>query len=255
MEHKLNIIAIIQARMGSSRLPGKVLLEIEGNKLLELIVKRVSSSKYISKIIVATTLLSEDDELEKYAKNNLKCDIYRGSSNNVLNRFYEAAKLNNADLIVRITADDPLKDPYIIDQAIEIMLSNNKLDYCSNTIEPTYPEGLDIEVFKFTALKIANFEANLKSECEHVTPFIWKNPKRFNIQNFKFERNLSSWRWTVDKQEDLEFFRCIFNEFKNKPLVNYREVIKFLETNPEIMKINSGTIRNEGYIKSLIQES
>jgi spore coat polysaccharide biosynthesis protein SpsF (cytidylyltransferase family) len=106
-----------------------------------------------------------------------------------------------------------------------------------------------------TALKIANFEANLKSECEHVTPFIWKNPKRFKIQNFKFERNLSSWRWTVDKQEDLDFFRCIFKEFKNKPLVNYREVIKFLETNPEIMKINSGTIRNEGYIKSLIQES
>ena len=251
----MNRIAIIQARMGSTRLPGKILSDIEGKTMLERIIERVAASKLVDKVVVATTDEKEDDEVEAYIKKYRYCDLFRGSLDDVLRRFYECAKENNADIVIRITADDPLKDPQIIDKAVSMLMTDMELDYCSNTIVPSYPEGLDIEVLRFLALETAYKEAVLSSEREHVTPFIWKNPKRFKIQNFKFERNLSSWRWTVDKQEDLEFMRCIFKEFKNKPLVNYKEVIKFLETKPELMKINSGTIRNEGYIKSLIQES
>ena len=251
----MNRIAIIQARMGSTRLPGKILSDIEGKTMLERIIERVAASKLVDKVVVATTDEKEDDEVEAYIKKYRYCDLFRGSLDDVLRRFYECAKENNADIVIRITADDPLKDPQIIDKAVSMLMTDMELDYCSNTIVPSYPEGLDIEVLRFLALETAYKEAVLSSEREHVTPFIWKNPKRFKIQNFKFERNLSKWRWTVDKQEDLEFMRCIFKEFKNKPLVNYKEVIKFLETKPELMKINSGTIRNEGYIKSLIQES
>lgn len=251
----MNRIAIIQARMGSTRLPGKILSVIEGKTMLERIIERVSAANLVDKVVVATTVEKDDDELEAYIKKYRYCDLYRGSTDDVLSRFYECAKEHKADIVIRITADDPLKDPQILDKAVEMLMGDKELDYCSNTITPSYPEGLDIEVLQFSALETAYLEAVLPSEREHVTPFIWKNPGKFKIQNFKFERDLSTWRWTVDKQEDLEFMRCIFKEFKNKPMVSYKEVIHFLEVNPELMKINNGTVRNEGYLKSLIQEN
>ena len=237
--------------MTSSRLPGKVLLDIEGKKMLHRVVERVSASSFINKIIVATTLDSEDDEIEKFVINNLNCEIFRGSVNDVLGRFYKCAKKYCADLVIRVTADDPLKDPQIIDKAVKIMINDSNLDYCSNTIEPTYPEGLDIEVIRFSSLEKAFYGSVLDSEREHVTPFIWRNSHKFNIHNFKFERDLSSWRWTVDKKVDLDFISCIFKQFKDNPIVTFVEVIKFVESNPELMLINNDIIRNEGYIKSL----
>jgi spore coat polysaccharide biosynthesis protein SpsF len=251
----MNRIAIIQARMGSTRLPGKILSNIEGKTMLERIIERVSAAELVDKVVVATSVEKEDDAVEAYIKKYGYCDLFRGSVDDVLSRFYECAKEYNASIIIRITADDPLKDPQLIDKAVAMLLKDKDLDYCSNTIEPSYPEGLDIEVFRYSALETAFNEAVLPSEREHVTPFIWKNPEKFKIQNFKLDRDLSTWRWTVDKQEDLEFMRSIFKKFKDKPMVSFEEVIQFLEAKPELMKINSGKVRNEGYIKSLIQEN
>jgi spore coat polysaccharide biosynthesis protein SpsF len=251
MGNVLTIIAIIQARMGSSRLPGKVLTDIEGKTMLERVIERVGVSQLVDKIVVATTNLPEDDILEQTLRNKEICDVYRGSVDDVLARFYECGNLYAAEVVVRVTADDPLKDSQIIDKALNLLLSDTKLDYCSNTLELSFPEGLDVEVMRFNALERAHFEAKLASEREHVTPYIWKHPDVFDLLNFKFDRDLSDWRWTVDKPEDLEFMANIFREFRNSPFVSYQEVINWLETNPKIREINTNIIRNEGYLKSI----
>jgi spore coat polysaccharide biosynthesis protein SpsF (cytidylyltransferase family) len=250
VEQGMRVVAIIQARMGSTRLPGKVLSDIVGQNMIERIVGRVRSAEMIDDIFVATTNETEDDALVAHLQ-KIGCQVYRGSVHDVLDRYYQCAKLAQADVIVRVTADDPLKDPQIIDQAVRLLLEDEGRDYCSNTIEPSYPEGLDIEVFRLRALEKAHKEANLPSEREHVTPYIWKNKDRFQALNFKFERDLKDWRWTVDKPEDLEFMRQVYKHFQTQPLVSYLDVIAWLEKHPEIRDINQGTIRNEGYIKSL----
>jgi spore coat polysaccharide biosynthesis protein SpsF len=247
----MKILAIIQARMGSTRLPGKVLADIHGRPMLRWLLDRIQSIKEISEIVVATTTNSEDDELEKWL-NIEKVTCYRGSENDVLDRFFCCAEGRMADIIVRVTADDPLKDPALVSEAISVLTSSESVDYCSNSLNPTYPEGLDIEVFRYSALIRANKEALLPSEREHVTPYIWKNPEKFHLRSLEYSRNLSHWRWTVDKPEDLTFMRIIYNEFKNKPLVSFSEVIAFLDQNPKLVNINTGsTIRNEGYLKSI----
>jgi spore coat polysaccharide biosynthesis protein SpsF len=251
----MKTIAIIQARMASTRLPMKVLAEIEGRPMLEWLIQRVSATPAINQIIVATTDSAADDELANWVDKVAGLECFRGSENDVLDRFYQCAKWHRADLIVRVTADDPLKDAAIIQKAIDCFFENSSLDYCSNTIKPTYPEGLDIEVFRYLALERAWREAALLSEREHVTPYIWKNTNLFNVNNFEYHRDLSDWRWTVDKPSDLEFMKKIFEHFKAKPMVNFEEVIKYLELNPEISRINSGTVRNEGYLKSINGEN
>ena len=250
----LKIVAIIQARIGSSRLPGKVLTDIEGKTMLERVIERVSASQLLDQIVVATTNLPEDDVIEQVLRNKEICDVYRGSVDDVLARFYECGNLYAAEIVVRVTAADPLKDSQIIDEALNLLLSDTKLDYCSNTLEPSFPEGLDVEVMRFNALERANFEAKLASEREHVTPYIWKHPNIFDLLNFKFDRDLSDWRWTVDRPEDLEFMTNIFREFRTNPFISYQEVINWLEMNPKIRQINTNIIRNEGYLKSINSE-
>jgi len=249
----MKIIAIIQARMNSTRLPGKVLTKIVGMPILEIILKRLKLSKKIDEIIVATTVSSTDEILVNWLlEKNIK--YYRGSESDVLSRFYYCALENNADIIIRVTADDPLKDPLIIDHAIDLFNINIAYDYISNTIKPSYPEGLDIELFTFNALSKAHNDANSSSDREHVTPYIWKNPQLFNIFNFEMTPNLSHLRWTVDKQEDLLFINKVLELLNNNIYVNYQEVIELLYAKPELLSINSGTIRNEGYLKSLSME-
>lgn len=237
--------------MGSTRLPGKVLKEISGKTMLQRVVERTSAAKSVDEVVVATTNEKEDDAIVNYITNEGVCDSFRGPVDDVLSRYYECAKLHRADIIVRVTADDPLKDPQIIDHAIEQLNEDLILDYCSNTIEPTYPEGLDIEVVRLSALERAHNEAKLASEREHVTPYIWKHPNLFKVLNFKYERNLKDWRWTVDKPEDIEFMRCVYRQYSNCPLVSFKDVIVWLDENPQIRQINSGIIRDEGYLKSL----
>lgn len=249
----MRVVAIIQARMSSTRLPGKVLADICGQPLLKWLMNRIVSVKEIDEVVVATTTNPADDQLQVWLNTeSVKC--FRGSEDDVLERFYWCAKERAADIIVRVTADDPLKDPGVIRQAITSLINDPNVDYCSNTIHPTFPEGLDIEVFRFSALEHAFRDARLASEREHVTPYIWKNPQLFFIKEFRWERNLNDWRWTVDKPADLEFIKNIYMHFRHQPLVSFTEIINYLEKFPEILLINQGTIRNEGYLKSLTLE-
>ena len=246
----MKIVAIVQARMGSTRLPGKVLMDIHGLSMMEWVFGRVNKSKLVNQVVLATTESVEDDVLVSWSKLH-QFDFFRGSEKDVLSRFYFCAKKNYAEIIVRITADDPLKDPVIIDEAINKLISNGA-DYCSNTITPTYPEGLDIEVFTFKALEKAFNEAHLSSEREHVTPYIWKNPNFFKISEMMMRPNLSGWRWTVDKVEDLEFIRKLIQQSKGGIDINYQDLISVVSENASLLSsCTNKTMRNEGYIKSI----
>ena len=250
MNENPKIIAIIQARMNAERLPGKVLRYIGGIPILKIIVNRIRACKKLHGICVAIPDTNENNPLADYCE-SLNVFVFRGNEYDVLSRFYSAAIQHNGDIIVRITADNPLVSPAIINDCIN-ELSANGADYVSNNVDPTYPEGLDIEVFTFHALEKAFKEAQLRSEREHVTPYIWKNPLLFKLKNLKYYKNYSHLRWTVDKNEDIVFFNTLLSRSGfNIETVHYKEVFYFLDKHPEISKINSGTIRREGYWKSL----
>lgn len=253
LEKSQKIVAIIQARMGSSRLPGKTLVDILGKPLLYHIVQRIKASKYIDEIIIATTTESIDQAIVKFAKEN-DLLFYMGSVNDVLDRFYNASIRVNADIVVRITADDPFKDPVIIDKVITYLITHPELDYASNTIKPTYPEGLDVEVLRFNALKNAYENAKLRSEREHVTPYVWKNPEKFNIANIENDKDLSYYRWTLDYEEDLEFVRKVYSGIYKGEVFLLDDILFFLKENPHISNLNKGIVRNEGYLKSLNED-
>ena len=254
MAKKLKVLAIIQARMGSKRFPSKIMAELCEMPMIEVLVRRLQRAKLLDQIVVATTTESSDDVLCKWLKNN-NLEYFRGSENDVLDRFYRCAKVYQPNVIVRITADDPLKDPEIIDQAISDFLSFVDVDYYSNTLQPTFPEGLDIELFTFEALQRAHECAALSSEREHVTPYIWKHPEKFSIKGFEMEQDLSHWRWTVDKPVDLIFIQSVMGVLNNDIYASYRNVIDVINNHPELSTINTGTVRNEGYINSLASEN
>ena len=247
------IVAIIQARMGSSRLPGKVLKEICGKTLLEHEINRVRQAKRIDGIIVATTNPLDDAIEELCRKIDTTC--YRGAENDVLDRYYHAAEsvnLGEKDGIVRLTADCPLIDPVIIDEMIELFLRSGA-DYASNANPPTFPDGLDAEVFTFTALKRCFAEARLLSEREHVTPYIRNNPHLFKQVNLEGKRDLSGLRWTVDEEEDLEVIKTVYENLycKSCRIFLMEEILAFFGEHPEISGKNLRFKRNEGYEKSL----
>lgn len=246
----MNVVAIVQARMSSTRMPGKAMAELCGMPMIKVLLTRLSLVEGVNKIVVATTTSIHDDVLVNWLTSN-GYSVFRGDEQDVLSRIWECATIEDADVVVRVTADDPLKDPEIIEMAIIEFLENKDLDYLSNTIKPTYPEGLDIEVFKIQALNLAFIESNLKSEREHVTPYIWKNPNKFKIKNFEMSPDLSHWRWTVDHDEDLQFVKKIFSNFGNRVNVSFKDVIDYLNKNPDVLKINQGTRRNDGYYNSL----
>ena len=238
------ITAIVQARMGSSRLPGKTLLPFGSGTLLDYVVSRISQSSFIEQIIVATTNEPEDDEIEKHcAHKNIFC--YRGSTLDVLERFVETAHNFNATHIVRVTADDPFKTAEIIDSAFKKYFDNN-LDYCSNTLEPTYPEGLDIEVFSQNALNLAHENETDVHEREHVTPYIWKNKNGFlKIGQIYSPNDKSAWRMTVDYRKDYD--ALVFLEKNVSITASYLEVMTAVEHLNIQHIMNSNTKRNEAY--------
>lgn len=253
----MKVVAIVQVRMGATRLPRKMMVDIVGKPLLWHVINRVKRLKFIDEIIIATTTDREDDIIEKWAEeNNLKC--YRGSVEDVLDRFYQAAKKYRADIIVRITPDDPLKDPMVTDKVIKHYLDNrDKLDYVSNIIKPTYPEGLDAEVFSFSTLERAWKQAKTKADREHVTTYIWNHPEKFRLANIEYEgKNVSHLRWTLDYPEDLEFAREVYARlYKEGEIFLMEDVLKLLEKHPELAKINVGHVRFEGYLKSIKEGS
>lgn len=251
----MKILAITQARIGSTRLPEKIMKKINGETLLEIHLKRILQSRMISKLRVATT--TEPDAIQIVdICNNLGIEFYRGSLNNVLERFYLTALPEKPDWVVRLTSDCPLIDPIVIDKVINHAISNN-FDYVSNTLQPTYPDGIDVEVFKFSALEKAYSEASHTSELEHVTPYIWKNSSfkggnLFTSDCVANENDFSAIRLTVDTMEDFQVIEKLINLLgTDKPWLDYA---KKMEDSPEIKQINAQFQRNEGYQKSINHE-
>jgi spore coat polysaccharide biosynthesis protein SpsF len=250
----MKTLAILQARMGSTRLPGKTLADVHGRPMLQWLLDRIKAVPQIDEIVVATTTDPSDNSLVAWLATVPGVDWYRGSAEDVLDRFYQASRGRDADVIVRVTGDDPLKDPGLVDRTITALRSNAKVDYASTFIRPTFPEGLDCEVMRTSVLERAHREATLPSEREHVTPYIWKNPHLFSLYSVEQDRDLSSWRWTVDKPADLDFVRAVYAHFLDRPLVPYEELAAFIEAHPELSAINVGTVRQEGYLKSLAKD-
>lgn len=252
----MNILAITQARSGSLRLPGKVLKKIDGISLLEIHLKRLLKSKRIDQLLIATTVNQEDDSIVEIA-DKLNIPAYRGSVNNVLERFYLAAKLYEPTWIVRLTSDCPLIDADLVDLVIEKALSEN-LDYCSNSLEPSFPDGMDVEIFKASALEKAAQEATLASDKEHVTPYLYRNSTFFNKNmfvsaNYSSSENYSAVRLTIDEPEDFEVIRLIIKKLGIEK--DWKTYADFYVAHKEINLLNKNIKRNEGYIKSIKNDS
>lgn len=244
-------VAIVQARLGSRRLPGKVLADLEGKPMLARQFERLARCKTLDQLLLATTTEPSDEPVAALAS-SLGLATYRGSLDDVLDRYYQAAKAARAGTVVRITADCPLIDPVVSDDTVRLYRSGG-LDYASTG--SLYPDGLDTEVFSFQALETAWREARLASEREHVTPFIYKNPDRFRIKTMTPERDLSAQRWTVDEPADLEFVRQVYRRlYRPGGVFLMKDVLELLEREPGLRALNEGIGRNEGYAKSLAED-
>ena len=249
------VIAVTQARTTSTRLPNKVLKEINGKTLLQIHIERIQQSKSINQLIVATTINATDEPIVDLC-NQLGCSVSRGSEADVLDRFYQAIKDTPPQYVVRLTSDCPLIDPHLIDSVIGYCIENN-LDYCSNTLNPHYPDGQDVEVFKFSALEKAWKEAQLDSEREHVTPFIWKNSSYKGGELFKSDNytqgevNYGHLRMTVDEEDDFAVIKGLIEELGLDK--DWKTYSNFLERS-NLMILNKSINRNEGYTKSINKE-
>jgi spore coat polysaccharide biosynthesis protein SpsF len=244
-------VAIIQARMSSTRLPGKVLADISGQPMLAYVVNRAKKAQTLDRVVVATAVDQANQPIVDFCQ---QADIvcYQGSENDVLDRYYQTARNLDATVVVRLTADCPLLDPQIIDRVVNVFHSGN-YDYVSNALKPTYPDGLDTEVFSFQTLEFAWREAKLKSEREHVTSFIYKHVDRFRLFNVEHDVDLSAQRWTVDEPADLELVRAIYRYFKTRDF-GMNQIVALLQQYPTLQAINAGFERNEGYHKSLRED-
>ncbi len=243
---------IIQARFSSSRLPGKVLLDLNGKTVLARVIERVARAKFINQIIVATSTDSADDKVAEEAQQQ-GAIVVRGSLEDVLNRFtLAAASTHKNNHLVRVTADCPLIDPEVLDIILEYF-QNHSYDYVSNTITPTFPDGMDVEVFNKETLYRAAQEAVLPSDREHVTKFIYTNPEKFRLFDFRSKADLSNLRWTLDTPADYEFISKIYQHFKNSAFL-FGDVLNYLEQNQQLSSINSHYRRNEGLEVSLAKD-
>ncbi len=239
--------AIIQARCGSTRFPEKVFADIDGKPLLWHVVNRLKYSKKIDDIIIATTVNSKDDKIEDWCKaESVKC--FRGSEDDVLNRYYSASIAFPSDIVVRVTADDPFKEPTVIDEVISKLIDEN-LDLVTNNFPPSFPEGLDCEAFTFEVLETMEKSTQDSFEREHVTQYVYHNPDKFRIGNVVSERPLSSYRWTIDNQEDYEMVKAVYAKRKvgAEGILLIDEILSILEENPEIPLINSQVKRSTMY--------
>ena len=242
----MNIVAIIQARLGSTRLAKKVFADLAGKPLIWHVINRLKYSDRINNIVLATTNSILDDELASWAIKE-QVNLFRGSENNVLERFYFAAKHYSADIIVRITADDPFKDPLIIDKVIDMLLVD-KLDFAYNNNPPTFPEGLDTEVFTFDALEIAYSKSQDIYEKEHVTQYFYRNEAKFNQANYSNENNLSNLRWTIDTELDYEMTKQVYELiYKENEIFFMDDILDCLHKYPEISRINQTVTRSDMY--------
>ena len=247
----MNTVAIVQARMGSSRLPGKVLLHLAGKPELWHVLNRLSYCSRLDSIVVATTTKEEDNQIEDFCNDSgLSC--FRGSEEDLLDRYYQTAKKFDADPIVRITGDCPVIDPVIVDEVIDGFLNG---EYDVYGLGGEFPDGLDCTVYSFSAIENAWQYATLHSEREHVGPYLNKHPEKYRLGEYKIFKGLNHHRWTLDEEEDYRFLKEIFNRlYKPDNLFHTQDILDLLEREPELMEINRGIIRNEGYLKSLVED-
>ncbi|MFC1991140.1 cytidylyltransferase domain-containing protein [Chloroflexota bacterium] len=250
------IVDIIQARIGSTRLPGKVLANISGKPTLCHVIERVKHSKSVDAVMVATTTKREDEIITKVVQD---CGVVcsRGSEEDVLDRYYHAALAIKADIIVRTTADCPFIDPQVIDKVVNHYINHrDSLDYVSNVLKPTYPDGLDVEVFSINVLEKAWQEAKKPAEREHVTPYIKNHPELFRLANVENKEDLSQMRWTLDTEDDLQLIREVYARlYKKDEIFLMRDVLDLVEKNPWLTKINQGHRRDDKYWKQIATEA
>lgn len=235
------ITAIIQARMGSSRLPGKVLLELGGKTVLSRVVSRLRCARSIDEIWVATTVSSQDDVIVAHC-DRLGIDCFRGSEKNVLDRYYQCARACFASTAARITSDCPLIDPELVDDAIEHFCAG-VYDYASNGLVPTYPRGLDVEIFTMSALHRAWQGATKPHQREHVTPFFYENPQLFRLLSLTADQDYSRYRWTLDTADDLALLRQIYSRFDNQDAFGWRDVLDLMKREPQLAHLNGHVIQ------------
>lgn len=245
-----NNVAIVQARNGSKRLPGKIFLQVGNLFLVDRVIKGLQQSSEIDKVVIATTTSRSDDKLVKWCSEN-KIDFFRGSENNVLKRFYDCAVHYKVQNVIRITADDPFKDPAIIDQML-LRFYNERLDFLCNNNPPTFPEGLDVEIFSFETLKMMHFMAENDFQREHVTQYAHKYKHKFKFENFKSNNDYSKYRLTIDNQTDLKFCNELCSKVptlsnQNIPIQN---IIDVLEKNKTFALSNITECRSERYNKN-----
>ncbi|MBO8158624.1 glycosyltransferase family protein [Thermosyntropha sp.] len=235
----MRIVIINQARMTSTRLPGKVLKEVMEKPLLEYQIERLKKVKLADELVIATTVNPADQPIIDLCR-KLNIAYYRGSEEDVLSRYYEAAKEYRADAVVRVTSDCPLIDPVVIDLIIDTYIKNSgKYDYISNTIERTYPRGMDTEILSFAALEEAHKKAVLKPEREHVTLYIYSHPEKFKIFSVKYKKDESKHRWTVDTKEDFKLVKTILERlYPYKKDFTMEDCLELIEQNPDIFNIN-----------------
>lgn len=245
----MNTIAIIQARMSSTRLPGKVLLPLAGVPVLQHVVSRIGFCRTIDKVLVATSIDPSDDAIAQYCK-KMMIDCYRGSLLDVLDRYYHCAKKSQAQTIVRITADCPAIDPVVVDAVVTGFLAGNYDYYC---LMGEFPDGLDCEVTSFSALEKAWLNAKLASEREHVCPYIHtSNKSDFKTGGLQLFSNLQNMRWTLDEPSDYALLEKIFNElYQPQKLFLSNDILRVIALHPDWIFINSQIERNAGYLKSL----
>lgn len=241
-------MAIIQARLGSIRFPGKVLRELHGNSLISYVINRLQYCKRIDDVIVATTVNPRDDALVAWCeKNHVK--HFRGDENNVLKRYFDAATKFHANVIVRVTSDDPFKEPAVIDDVIAMLESEN-LDFAYNNFPPSFPEGLDTEVFTYEALKKAVYAETTDFEKEHVTQYFYHNPHIFKCKNLPYERDVSKIRLTVDTDKDFELAEAIYERLSpNGEMFCLEDILALFDAEPDLLNMNKGVKRSAMYEK------
>ena len=244
----MKIIATVEARMTSTRLPGKVLASLNGEPVLQVLLERVKKATSLDGLVVATTSNAADDAIVDMV-NKLGFSVYRGSEEDVLGRVLGAAQENNADVLVQLTGDNPLIDPKLIDEVIDLFKKQNA-DFAANRLPPpyhrTYPIGLDVEVVSFKALERAWKEAELKFEREHVMPHLYTREGRFNVAILDAESDHGDYRWTVDTPEDLRFVRELVSQMKCGLMLGWKGILDFVEANPELQQINAA-IQHKSY--------
>ena len=248
------ILAILQARTSSSRLPRKVMLPLAGSPMLARQIERLRRACRIDRLVLATSDRPEDDCVAELAE-NAGVHSYRGSLDDVLDRFYRAAEPHRPRHVVRVTGDCPLADWEVIDGCVDFALAGG-FDYASNTLNPTWPDGLDVEVCTFGALAEAWAEADTPVEREHVTPFIIRRPDRFRLGSFENrDADLPHLRWTVDEPADYQFVSRVYEAlYEGNPAFTTSDVLALLEREPELAQVNAGIERNEGLRRSQARE-